>query len=65
MEVEHKNVAETFDYLFTCKLGVVVPITLQYILHLHLNTFSSLDLKVIESLRMLLQKYQQYREILM
>ena len=53
---------ETFDHLFTCQLGVVISNILRGVTF---NSFSSLDLEVIESLGKLLQKYQQYREILM
>ena len=47
---------ETFDHLFTCQLGVVVPNILQGVTF---NSFSSLDFKVIENLGKFLQKYQQ------
>ena len=53
---------ETFDHLFTCQHGIVVPNILQGVT---LASFSSLDLKFIESLGKFLQRYQQYREILM
>ena len=53
---------ETFDYLFNCKYGIVVPDILQGVTF---NSFSSLNLKFIESLEKFLQRYQQYREILM
>ena len=53
---------ETFDHLFTCQqLGAVVPNIMQGVA---LSSFSSLDLNVIDSLGKFLQKYQQYREIL-
>ena len=53
---------ETFDHFFTCQHGRVVLNILQGVTF---NSFSSLDLKVIESLGKFLQRYQQYREILM
>ena len=53
---------ETFDHLFTCQHGIVVPNILQGVTF---NLFSSTDLNFIESLGKFLQRYQQYREILM
>ena len=53
---------ETFDHLFTCQHGIVVPNILQGVTF---NSFSSLDLKFIESLGKRLQRCQQYLEILM
>ena len=52
---------ETFDYLFTCQHGIVVPSILQSVTFI---SFSSVDLNFIESLGKSLQRYQQYREIL-
>ena len=53
---------EIFDHLSTCKHAIVVPNILQGVTF---NSFSSLDLKFIGSLGKFLQRYQQYREILM
>ena len=53
---------ETFDHLFACPHGIVVPNILQGVTF---NSFSSTDFNFIESLRKFLQRYQQYREILM
>ena len=53
---------ETFDNLFTCQHVIVVPNILQGVTF---SSFSSIDLNFIESLRKFLQRYQQYREILM
>ena len=53
---------ETFDHLFTCQHGIVVPNILQGVTF---NSFSSIDLNFFESLGKILQRSQQYREILM
>ena len=53
---------ETFDNLFACPNGIVVPNILQ---GATFNSFSSTDLNFIESLGKFLQRYQQYHEILM
>ena len=53
---------ETFDHLFTCQHGIVVPNILQGVTF---NSFSSTDVNFVESLGKFLQRYQQYREILM
>ena len=53
---------ETFDHLFACPHGIVVPNILQGVTF---NSFSSTDFNFIESLGKFLQRYQQYREILM
>ena len=53
---------ETFDHLFACPHGIVVPNILQ---GATFNSFSSTDFNFIESLGKFLQRYQQYREILM
>ena len=53
---------ETFDRLFICQHGIVVPNILQDVTF---NSISSIDLNFIESLGMFLERYQQYREILM
>ena len=53
---------ETFDHLFACQHGIVVPNILQGVTF---NSFSSADFNFIESLGKFLQRYQQYHEILM
>ena len=53
---------ETFDHLFACQHGIVVPNVLQGV---PFNSFSSLDLNFIESLGKCLQRYRQHCEILM
>ena len=53
---------ETFDHLFTCQHGILVPNILQGVTF---NSFSSIDLNCFESLGKFFQRYQQYLEILM
>ena len=53
---------EAFDHLFTCQHGIVVPNILQGVTF---NSFSYIELNFIESLEKFLQRYQQYRKVLL